>query len=83
MRLYGRLASQFQSPDNVDGILDYPTYFALVEALTIPGPRNISAFVDMITQSEELYNDTSILGLFLEDQDVPRWCNLSVDPQSL
>lgn len=27
--------------------------------------------------------DPTLLGNFLEDQDVPRWGNLSVDPQSL
>ena len=27
--------------------------------------------------------DPTLLGNFLEDQDVPRWANISVDPQSM
>ena len=30
-----------------------------------------------------LFKDTGLLGNSLEIQDVPRWANLSVDPQSL
>lgn len=30
-----------------------------------------------------LSQDTTVLGNFLENQDVPRWHNISVDPQSL
>jgi len=58
-------------------------YTALVEAFTIPGPQNISALSNMITQSKAKFIDTGILGNFLENQDLPRWHNQSVDPQSL
>jgi len=30
-----------------------------------------------------LFKDAGLFGTFLENQDVPRWANLSVDPQSL
>ena len=30
-----------------------------------------------------LFKNTGLLENFLENQDVPRWANLSVDPQSL
>jgi len=37
----------------------------------------------MIEQSQALFEDTTVLVNFLENQDVPRWHNISVDPQSL
>lgn len=95
-----RQASQYQGPDALDSILNYPTYNALVSAFAIPGPQNMSALMDKISQSQKMFKvskvpqilsrrsttfsqDTTLLGNFLEDQDVPRWGNLSVDPQSL
>jgi alpha-amylase len=76
-------ASQWQGPQALDAILNYPLYTALVETFTIPGPRNTSALVDVLNQSRALFPDPGLLGNFLEDQDVPRWHNLSVDVQSL
>ncbi|EPT01849.1 hypothetical protein FOMPIDRAFT_162705 [Fomitopsis schrenkii] len=76
-------ASQFQGPDALDSILNYPTYNALVSAFAIPGAQNMSALTEKITQSQKSFKDPTLLGNFLEDQDVPRWGNLSVDPQSL
>ena len=31
----------------------------------------------------DLFKDTGLLGNFLLNQDVSRWANMSVDPQSL
>ncbi|KZT74255.1 glycoside hydrolase family 13 protein [Daedalea quercina L-15889] len=76
-------ASQYQGTDALDSILNYPIYDALVSAFTIPGALNISALTDKVAQSQQMFKDTTLLGNFLEDQDVPRWGNLSVDPQSL
>jgi len=73
----------YQGPQALDSVLNFPLYSALVEAFTIPGPRNISALVDVFTQSKTLFKDTGLLGNFLENQDLPRWHNLSVDPQSM
>lgn len=72
---------------------------ALVEAFTIPGPNNITAVSTVFEQSKKSFHvrhaqfcslalthssqDTTLLGNFLENQDVQRWHNLSVDPQSL
>ncbi|TFY63503.1 hypothetical protein EVJ58_g3219 [Rhodofomes roseus] len=49
----------------------------------MPGTQNISALTDKVAQSQKMFKDPTLLGNFLEDQDVPRWANLSVDPQSL
>lgn len=58
-------------------------YSALTSAFAIPGPQNMSALVSMIQETQKLYPDPTVLGNFLENQDVPRWANISVDPQSL
>ncbi|KAG6379070.1 alpha-amylase [Boletus reticuloceps] len=73
----------FQGPDALDSVLNYPMYGAIVNAFTIPGPQNITALTDMIAQSKQKYEDCGLLGNFIENQDNPRWHNISVDPQSL
>ena len=75
-------AAIYQGNDSLDSILHYPMYNALTSAFTIPGPQNMSAMTDMIAQCKTLFPDPTVLGNFLENQDVPRWGNLSVDPQS-
>ena len=67
----------------MDSILHYPMYNALLSAFVIPGAQNMSAMTDMISQCATLFNDTTLLGNFLENQDVPRWANVSVDQQSM
>ncbi|PIL23741.1 ATP-binding cassette transporter [Ganoderma sinense ZZ0214-1] len=76
-------ALQWQGSQALDAILNYPMYNALVSAFTIPGPQNMSALTDMITQIKAKSSDPTLLGNFLEDQDVPRWASLSVDPQTM
>ncbi|EMD38673.1 glycoside hydrolase family 13 protein [Gelatoporia subvermispora B] len=73
----------YQGSDALDATLNYPMYGALVNAFAIPGQQNMSALTDMIALNKQLFKDTGLLGNFLEDQDVPRWGNLSVDVQSL
>ncbi|KAF9228592.1 alpha-amylase [Gyrodon lividus] len=73
----------YQGPNSLDSILHYPMYGALVDAFTIPGLQNMSAVADMIAQSKKKFTDPRLLGNFIENQDIPRWHNLSVDPQSL
>ena len=67
----------------MDSILQYPMYGALTSAFVLPGPQNMSALVDMISQSKQKFKDPGLLGNFLENQDLPRWANISVDIQSL
>ncbi|KIJ17255.1 alpha-amylase [Paxillus involutus ATCC 200175] len=76
-------AALYQGPNALDSILQYPMYGALVDTFTIPGKQNISALTDMIAQSKQKFTDPRLLGNFIENQDIPRWHNLSVDPQSL
>ncbi|EJD53348.1 glycoside hydrolase family 13 protein [Auricularia subglabra TFB-10046 SS5] len=67
----------------MDSVLNFPTYHSLVEAFQIPGPLNMSALASNFADSKAQFNSTLVLGNFLENQDVPRWANMSVDPQSL
>ncbi|TFK25058.1 alpha-amylase [Coprinopsis marcescibilis] len=61
--------ANWQGP--LDSVLNFPVYTALRDAYTIPGPGDVAGL------------DMSLLGNFLENHDLPRWHNLSVDPQSL
>lgn len=75
--------AQFQGPQALDSVLNFPMYSALMEAFAIPGPKNITALQTVLADSKAKFKDTGLLGNFLENQDVPRWHNKSVDPQSL
>ncbi|KAJ7074335.1 glycoside hydrolase family 13 protein [Mycena amicta] len=75
--------AEFQGSDALDSVLNYPLLYALQAAFQIPGPQNMSALIDNFAQSKLAYSDTTVLGNFLENQDLPRWHNNSVDPQSL
>ncbi|KJA27291.1 glycoside hydrolase family 13 protein [Hypholoma sublateritium FD-334 SS-4] len=75
--------AMYQGPQGLDSVLNYPIYNALVSAFTIPGPLNVSNLVQVFQDSQAQYKDVTLLGNFLENQDVPRWHNISVDPQSM
>ena len=47
---YCSQALQYQGPQALDAILNYPMYNALVSAFAIPGSQNMSALTDMISQ---------------------------------
>ncbi|KAJ7470351.1 glycoside hydrolase family 13 protein, partial [Mycena latifolia] len=79
--------SEFQGPDALDSVLNFPLYYALVAAFALPGPQNgggnMTALIDVLAQSKTAYKDTTLLGNFLSNHDLPRWHNMSVDPQTL
>ncbi|KAF8589927.1 glycoside hydrolase family 13 protein [Ramaria rubella] len=76
-------AAGYQGPEALASVLNYPIYYALVQAFGLPGPQNMTGLVEIMEQSKQQYQDLSVLGNFLENQDVPRWANLSVDIQSM
>lgn len=76
-------AASYQGPKALDAVLNYPLYYALVQAFALPGPQNISGLVEVIHRSKQTYKDLSVLGNFLENQDLSRWTSFSVDIQSL
>ncbi|KAH9997556.1 glycoside hydrolase family 13 protein [Russula vinacea] len=75
------LTSSYQQA--MDSILNYPLYYAIVQGFTIPGPGNMSDVSTVMGQIQSSFKDPTILGNFLENQDIPRWHSISVDPQTL
>ncbi|KAJ3486824.1 hypothetical protein NLJ89_g11774 [Agrocybe chaxingu] len=75
--------AQYQGAQALDSVLNFPMYTALVEAFKIPGPANVSAVAQVFEESKTKFKDVGLLGNFLENHDLPRWHNLSVDPQSM
>jgi hypothetical protein len=77
------LASQYQGPGTLDSILNYPVYDALVDAFKVPGDANTTGLALIHDAMKAHFSDVTVLGNFLENQDLPRWHSLSIDPQSL
>lgn len=79
--------AEWQGPQALDSVLNFPLYNALKAAFSIPGPvngtNNVTALAQTFRDSKKKFKDVGLLGNFLENQDVPRWHNLSVDPQSM
>ncbi|KIY68006.1 glycoside hydrolase family 13 protein [Cylindrobasidium torrendii FP15055 ss-10] len=75
--------AQWQGADALDSVLNFPMYSALVSAFQIPGPNNVSMISSVLEESKAKFTDLTVLGNFLENQDLPRWSNLSVDPQAM
>jgi alpha-amylase len=78
------------APVGMDSILNFPLYWNLVDAFGITGQSNgTDGKLDLTVLQTNMdaiksgFTDPSVLGTFLENQDVPRWPNISVDPQSL
>ena len=63
-------------------MLNFPQYGALTTAFVINGKQDMVPLVEEFTEARKLFQDVSVLGNFLENQDLPRWANISVDPQS-
>ncbi|KAI0798094.1 alpha-amylase [Abortiporus biennis] len=76
-------AASYQAPNELDSILNYPMYTALTQAFWIPGALNSSAITNTLELYKTKFKDPGLLGNFLENQDLPRWANMSVDPQSM
>ncbi|TCD68229.1 hypothetical protein EIP91_011298 [Steccherinum ochraceum] len=76
-------AASYQSDTELDSILNYPMYTALMDAFAIPGELNTSSITDTLDAYKTKFKDPGLLGNFLENQDLPRWANVSVDPQSM
>lgn len=75
--------AEWQGPEALDSVLNFPMYTAIRDAYTLPGPKNATQLDQVFAEAKSKFHDTTLLGNFLENHDVPRWHNLSVDPQSL
>ncbi|KAG8733870.1 hypothetical protein FRC11_001080 [Ceratobasidium sp. 423] len=76
-----QLGASYQGP--LDSILNFPLYYGLVQAFGNPKATNMSALASIISESQHTFEDTGLLGNFLENHDVPRWSGQYQDPQSL
>ncbi|GFZ44160.1 1,4-alpha-D-glucan glucanohydrolase 1 [Saitozyma sp. JCM 24511] len=73
-------ASQFQTQSWMDSILGYPLYYGIVDGFGAPN-GNMSGFVTIANQVLTAFPKPYLLGNFIENHDLPRWRNTTVDPQ--
>ncbi|CED82279.1 glycoside hydrolase family 13 protein [Phaffia rhodozyma] len=66
--------------DNMDSVMNYPAYQGMMDAFQLPGPANMSSLVNYMVQMNTTVNDTHVLGNFIENHDLPRFANTTVDP---
>ncbi|CAE6375269.1 unnamed protein product [Rhizoctonia solani] len=76
-----KLGASYQGP--LDSVLNFPLYYGLVQAFGNPKAINMTALISVIYESQSTFEDTGLLGNFLENHDVPRWSGQYQDPQSL
>jgi len=62
----------------LDGILDYPNYYALTSAFSSPS-GSLSALITSVNASQKSYSTPSVVGSFLENHDQPRFQSLTQD----
>ncbi|KAK3679017.1 hypothetical protein LTR78_001470 [Recurvomyces mirabilis] len=62
----------------IDGVLNYPTYFPLVQAFQSTS-GSISNLANMINNVKSDCQDTSLIGTFSENHDQPRFASLTGD----
>jgi alpha-amylase len=73
------LALSDAQPDDLDSILDYPTYFSLVPAFSSP-QGNLSALIEIVLATQTSYKNGAVgLGSFLENHDQPRFQSMTTD----
>lgn len=77
-------ASTFQTEQYMDSVLNFPTYYGVVDAFfpTSTAPLNMSSLVDIYGQVQKAFPDVGVLGSFLGNHDLPRYNGLQVDPRT-
>ena len=73
-------AAQYQGP--LDSVLNFPMQNALVRAFSSSGEKNIGIIPNVLNESEQKFRDITVLGNFLENQDMGRWASFSSDMQT-
>lgn len=64
----------------MDSVLGFPYYYGLVQGFGKP-MGNMTGFVDIHNAVLSAFPDPGVLGNFIENHDLPRWRNTTVDPQ--
>ena len=67
---------RYQTKDLVAGLPNFPIYFPLIKAFTA---GDMQALSQMIVDVNKGCNDTSVLGTFAENHDLPRFATLVPD----
>jgi alpha-amylase len=70
---------KYQKDNLIAAMPNFPIYFPLIKAFTA---GNMKALSDMINDVDKGCNDTSVLGTFAENHDLPRFASL-VDDMAL
>ena len=73
-------AAQYQGP--LDSVLNFPMQNALVRAFSSSGEKNIGIIPNVLNESKQKFRDITVLGNFLENQDMGRWASFSSDMQT-
>lgn len=73
-------AAKFQTEKWMDSILGFPYYYGLVKGFGTP-MGNMTGFIDSFNTVLSSFPDPGLLGNFIENHDLPRWRNTTVDPQ--
>jgi hypothetical protein len=71
----GRYTGPYQ--DYVSGLLDYVTYYGIVNGLAKPG--QMSHLYNVLRRLPRYFRDVSLLGRFIENHDVVRFASLTAD----
>ena len=61
----------------VPGLLDYVTYYGIIDGLTKPG--QMKRLYDVLVQLPHKFKDVTLLGRFIENHDVCRFAGLTSD----
>lgn len=67
---------KYQTGNLIAGLPNFPVYFPLIKAFTA---GNMKALSDMVSDVEKGCTDTSVLGTFAENHDLPRFASLVPD----
>ncbi|PKY02692.1 family 13 alpha amylase in complex with acarbose [Aspergillus campestris IBT 28561] len=62
----------------MDGLLNYPIYYPLINAFKAPG-GSMSELASMITTVQEKCKDVNLLGSFVDNHDNPRFASYTKD----
>ncbi|KAK8864242.1 hypothetical protein IAR55_001488 [Kwoniella newhampshirensis] len=73
-------AASYQTQGYMDSVLGYPLYYGIVNGFGTPR-GNMSAFVDIASQTLASFPNPGLLGNFIENHDLPRWRNVTADAQ--
>ena len=73
--------ASFQS--QMDSLLNFPLQSALTKAFATNGAKNMKAVGDTLKNIQSKFSDATVLGNFLENQDVERWMKYSPDVETL